>query len=149
MFTALLAPRRDRLLACDLSSVAVAAAAERTAGYPGTRVRRLVLPGEWPEQEGGFDLIVLSEVLYCFGDADLERMLDLAVASLSPGGTLLAVHWRHPVAEYPLGGDEVHRALAGRGELTRLVDHREPDFLAEVYLRGRTAPSVAKAEGLV
>ncbi|GAA4204183.1 class I SAM-dependent methyltransferase [Streptosporangium oxazolinicum] len=149
VFTALLAPRCDRLLACDLSSVAVTAAAERTAGHPGTRVQRRVLPAEWPEHEGAFDLVVLSEVLYYFGGADLERMLGLAVGALSPGGTLLAVHWRHPVAEYPRGGEEVHRALAERTGLTRLVDHREPDFLAEVYLRGPAAPSVAETEGLV
>ncbi|AWS45717.1 class I SAM-dependent methyltransferase [Streptosporangium sp. 'caverna'] len=149
VFTALLAPRCDRLLACDLSPVAVAAAAERTAGYPWTRVERRTMPGDWPLQESGFDLIVLSEVLYYFGGEDLNRMLDLATAALSPGGTLLAVHWRHPVAEYPRGGEEVHHALAGRTELTRLVDHREPDFLAEVYLRGSTAPSVAETEGLM
>jgi len=149
VFTALLAPRCDRLLACDLSSAAVEAAAERLRSHPGVRVRQGVLPGDWPRQEGKFDLVVLSEVLYYFGGADLERMLDLAAGSLSPGATLLAVHWRHPVAEYPRGGEEVHRALAGRGELTRLVEHREPDFLAEVYLRAPVSVSVAEAEGLV
>lgn len=149
VFTTLLAPRCDRLLACDLSPVAVAAAAERTAGYAHTRVEQRLMPDDWPQREAGFDLIVLSEVLYYFGGADLDRMLDLAVAALSPGGTLLAVHWRHPVAEYPRGGEEVHHALGSRTELTRLVEHREPDFLAEVYVRGSTAPSVAAAEGLV
>ncbi|MGC5014285.1 SAM-dependent methyltransferase [Streptosporangium sp. DT93] len=152
VFTSLLASRCDRLLACDVSPDAVAAAAGRTADHPGTRVQRRTLPGDWPRDEGGFDLVVLSEVLYYFGGADLGRALDLTLGTLSPGGTLLAVHWRHPVAEYPRDGDEVHRALGGlaeRGELTRLVEHREPDFLAEVYLRGPAAPSVAQAEGLV
>ncbi|MFF5249300.1 class I SAM-dependent methyltransferase [Streptosporangium sp. NPDC000095] len=152
VFTALLAPRCERLLACDLSFAAVEAASRRTAAHPGTRVQRRVLPEEWPTDEGRFDLVVLSEVLYYFGDADLERVLDLAVGALSPGGTLLAVHWRHPVAEYPRGGEDAHRALAalaGRAGLRRLVDHREPDFLAEVYLSGPGACSVAEAEGLV
>jgi hypothetical protein len=63
------------------------------------------------------------------------------------------VHWRHPVADYPRTGDEVHAALAARPELTLLADHREPDFLAQVYLAvpAGTDPasvSVAAAEGL-
>jgi SAM-dependent methyltransferase len=148
VFTAMLAPRCDRLLACDLSPAAVAAATERTARFPQVRVEQRALPGDWPRQ-GGFDLVVLSEVLYYFAGTDLDRMLDHTVAGLRPGGSLLAVHWRHPVAEYPRGGDEVHHALAGRAGLTRLVEHRERDFVAEVYLRGSTAPSVAEAEGLV
>jgi hypothetical protein len=60
------------------------------------------------------------------------------------------VHWRHPVADYPRSGDDVHRVLAGRPGLGRLVRHAEPDFLAEVYLRTDDAPvSVAQATGLV
>jgi SAM-dependent methyltransferase len=149
VFTAELAPRCDRLLACDLSPVAVAAAAERTACHPHVRVERRTMPGDWPRQAGGFDLIVLSEVLYYFGGTDLDRMLELTISALRPGGTLLAVHWRHPVAEYPCGGEEVHDALGGRAGLTRLVDHREPDFIAEVYLRGSIAASVAETEGLL
>ena len=61
------------------------------------------------------------------------RALDLATTALSPGGTLLAVHWRHPVAAYPGTGDEVHEVIAARPELTLTADHREPDFLAQVY----------------
>ena len=47
-----------------------------------------------------------------FGDHDLERVLNSAVAALEPDGTLLAVHWRHPVADYPRSGDDVHQVLA-------------------------------------
>ncbi len=65
------------------------------------------MPRDWPA--GDFDLIVFSESLYYFGGDDLQRILDLALAALRPGGTLLAVHWRHPVPEYPRSGDSVHR----------------------------------------
>jgi hypothetical protein len=72
------------------------------------------------------------------------------VSTLEPEGTLLAVHWRHPAADYPLSGDDVHQVLAGRPELARLVRHGEPDFLAEVYIRIEGTPvSVAQAMGLV
>ena len=97
--------------------------------------------------------MVLSELLYYLGDGDLTRTLDLATAALQPGGTLLAVHWRHPVASWPRTGDEVHEAIAARRELTLAADHREPDFLAQVYLAvpAGTDPasvSAAAAEGL-
>ncbi len=148
VLTRMLAKRCDRLLSCDLAEAAVRATTRRTADMPHVHVERRQIPGQWPS--GHFDLVVFSEILYYFGDDDLERILDHAVRALQPGGTLLAVHWRHPVAEYPRSGDDVHRLLAARRGLARLVDHREPDFLAEVYVRTDAEPiSVAQATGLV
>jgi SAM-dependent methyltransferase len=148
VFSRMLAPRCGTLLSCDLAAAAAGAAAARTADLPQVRVERRDIPRQWPA--GRFDLIVLSELLYYFGDDDLERVLAHAAASLEPEGTLLAVHWRHPVAEYPRTGDDVHRALAAQAGLARLAGHDEPDFLAEVYIRtGSTPASVAQATGLV
>jgi len=148
VLTHLLARRCDALLSCDVAAGAVSAAAQRTRDLPHVRVERRDIPGQWPS--GRFDLIVFSEILYYFGDRDLEQVLDCAVAALEPQGTLLAVHWRHPVADYPRSGDDVHRVLAARPGLARLVRHEEPDFLAEVYIRTDGAPaSVAQATGLV
>jgi hypothetical protein len=148
VLTGMLAGRCDRLLSCDIAPAAVKAAAEHTANFPNVTVENRAIPRDWPP--GQFDLIVLSEFLYYFAGGDLDDVLDLAVAALRPTGALLAAHWRHPVAEYPRGGDEVHAALAARAGLARLVGHAEPDFLAEVYIRGDGEPvSVAQAEGLV
>jgi SAM-dependent methyltransferase len=148
VLTRLLAPRCGTLLSCDLAAAAVTAAAERTRDMPQVRVEQREIPAQWPP--GRFDLIVLSEILYYFGDRDLEQVLKHAAASLEPDGTLLAVHWRHPVAEYPRTGDDVHRALAAHPGLGRLAVHAEPDFLAEVYIRTDGTPaSVAQATGLV
>ena len=153
VLTALLAPRCDALLSCDLSAAAVRAAARarrpsRASASSGGWSRQ-----DWPGPPGRFDLVVLSEVLYYLDDDDLARTLDLATAALQPGGTLLAVHWRHAVAPWPRTGDEAHEALAARKELTLTADHREPDFLAQAYLAvpAGTDPasvSVAAAEGL-
>jgi SAM-dependent methyltransferase len=145
VMTEQLARRCTRLLACDIAPAAVAAAKARTDGQPGVRVEQRVLPGDWPD--GDFDLIVFSEFLYYFGGPDLQRVLGLAGAALRPGGTLIAVHWRHPVPEYPRSGDNVHEVLAGQDWLSRLAGHREPDFIAEVYLKGPLI-SVAQATGL-
>jgi SAM-dependent methyltransferase len=148
VLTALLAGRCDRLLSSDVAAGAVQAAARRTRDLPHVLVERRQIPQEWPA--GRFDLIVFSEILYYFGDRDLEKVLDHGVGALRPGGTLLAVHWRHPVADYPRSGDDAHRALAARPGLARLVSHQEEDFLAEVYCRTDGRPvSVARATGLV
>ena len=148
VLTEQLAGRCDRLLACDGAEAAVRAAAARTASRPHVQVQRRVMPQDWPA--GDFDLIIFSEFLYYFGGADLDRVLELGTGALRPGGTLLAVHWRHPAADYPRSGDEVHGALAASRGLGRLVEHREADFLAEVYSRTDGEPlSVAQAGGLV
>jgi len=145
VMTEQLALRCDRLLSCDVAAAAVNATAARTAGQPGVRVEQRVLPEDWPR--GDFDLIVFSEFLYYFGGPDLQRVLDLAQTALRPGGTLIAVHWRHPVPEYPRSGDNVHEVLAGQSWLSRLAEHYEPDFIAEAYLKGPPT-SVAQATGL-
>lgn len=147
MLSEMLAPRCDRLLSCDVADKAVRAASARTASLRNVQVQHRTIPRDWPS--GGFDLIVFSEFLYYFAGDDLDQVLDLAVDALRPSGSLLAVHWRHPVAGYPRSGDEVHEVLASRAGLGRLVDHREPDFLAEVYIRTDGEPvSVAEAGGL-
>jgi SAM-dependent methyltransferase len=147
VLTALLAARCDRLLACDVVPDAVASARARTVGLPGVRVEQRAVPGEWPPHS--FDLIVLSELLYYFDDADLDEVLRLATGSLSPGGHLLAVHWRHP-APHPRTGDEVHMQLAAHAGLARLAHYRDVDFTAEVYTRADgDLRSVAQAGGIV
>jgi SAM-dependent methyltransferase len=145
VMTELLARRCARVLACDVAAAAVQAAAARTGGQPGVRVEQRTLPDDWPD--GDFDLIVFSEFLYYFGGPDLQQVLDLARAALRPGGTLIAVHWRHPVPEYPRSGDNVHDVLASQDWLSRLAGHQEPDFTAEAYLKGPLI-SVAQATGL-
>ena len=141
-----LADRCDTLLATDINEQALAVARDRLAGLPGVTVERRTLPTEWPA--GTFDLVVLSEIGYYCSSADLAVLLERCRQSLAPGGTLVACHWRHPVGEYPLGGDEVHAALAALPGLERTVRHLERDFVLEVYEPG-PAPSVAQREGLV
>ncbi len=147
VLTAQLAPRCDALLACDAVPDAVASARTRTAGLPGVRVERLAIPSQWPR--GSFDLIVMSELLYYFDDADLGQVLGLGIGSLRTGGQLLAVHWRHPAPDHPRTGDEVHEDLAAHPWLARLAVYRDPDFTAEVYARADgDLRSVAQAGGI-
>jgi SAM-dependent methyltransferase len=152
MLTRLLAERCDRLLAVDAVEAAARTAGERVADRPNVRVRAARLPQDWPDER--FDLVVLSELGYYFDDRDLTTLLDRAVASMEPGGDLVAVHWRWPVAEHARSGDDVHEWLAATPGLARLARHVEDDFVLEVFTPAGSAgasagASVARREGLV
>jgi len=141
VLTSMLARRCRELVAIDPSSSALETASQSVPSNV-----ELVLgaaPDDWPA--GSYDLVVLSEVGYYLSAADLERLLELTRRDLVPGGTVLACHWRHPVVDYPLSGDEVHRALARWPRLSRV---EEEDFLLEVFLPDGLT-SVARTEGLV
>ncbi|SHN48038.1 SAM-dependent methyltransferase [Cryptosporangium aurantiacum] len=147
VLSAQLATRCDALLSTDVADAAVTATRSRLAGTAGARVARLRIPDEWPDER--FDLVVLSEVGYYLDRAALDRLVAATTASLEPGGDLVLVHWRHPVDDYPLDGDTVHAAFAGRPELDRTIAHVEADFRLEVYARvPPAARSVAAREGL-
>ena len=141
VLTAQLAKRCTSLLALDASRAALETASARVP--PSVELRLATVPEDWPA--GSYDLVVLSEVGYYLDRSDLGRLLDLVERDLSPGGTVLACHWRHPVPDYPLTGDEVHAAL---GRWPRLARIEEEDFLLDVLVPGG-APSVARREGLV
>ncbi|GAA2298965.1 nodulation S family protein [Streptomyces kunmingensis] len=146
-----LAGRCDTVLACDRVRSAVDTAAHRTRELENVEVRRLTLPEQWPA--GTFDLIVLSELLYYFDTAELTVLLERAVDALEPGGTLVSVHWNHPVAEHLRTGDELAGILASLPGLAPECEHREADFVLQTFGRrlddGTAPPSPAAAEGLV
>jgi hypothetical protein len=113
-------------------------AGERLAGASNVTLECLAVPGDWPG--GRFDLIVLGELGYYLDRDDLDRLAALTVGSLEPGGTLLAVHWRHLVADYPLTGGEVHAVLGASDELDPVVHHIEDDFVLDVWRRAGGGP---------
>ncbi|MEV7103266.1 SAM-dependent methyltransferase [Streptomyces atroolivaceus] len=149
--TRLLAPRCERLLAADRVASAVETARRRTADLGQVEVARLTVPEEWPE--GRFDLIVLSELLYYFDGERLDGLLSRATGSLEPGGTLVTVHWNHPVPEHLYTGAQLAGRLAREPGLLLRTGHREEDFVLQTFSRvlpGDAAPaSPAAFEGLV
>ncbi|MEO8630848.1 MAG: class I SAM-dependent methyltransferase [Betaproteobacteria bacterium] len=142
--TVALAERCGYLLACDISPRACAIAKERTASFANVIVEARTLPAQWPVR--AFDLIVVSEVAYYFDDEDLAQLVERASASLAPGGSLVACHWRHPVADYPQSAATVHAAFDAAPHLHCLVLHLESDFILQVW--SDDARSVAQIEGL-
>ena len=144
VLTAELAPRCDLLVATDVSAAALAQAKERTADLTNVELMQHDIADGVPG--GPFDLIVLSEVGYYLSGPHLRELATTLTHSLTATGGLVACHWRHPVAEYPLGGDDVHRILRGALGMTRLVHHLEDDFVLEVW--SRDGRSVARRSGL-
>src|SRR5438094_1065214 len=87
VFTEMLAPRCDELLAVDISASAVALARERLAGRPNVRVERATLPGEFPE--GSFDLVVCADVSGYMNRAEWAAVVRRIETALRPGGSML------------------------------------------------------------
>ncbi|GAB3624280.1 SAM-dependent methyltransferase [Mariniluteicoccus endophyticus] len=144
VLTELLAARCDRLVACDVVEAAVERTRRRVAGLP-VDVRRWALGDPWPDE--AYDLVVLSEVAYYLEADALRDAAADAAAHLTGDGHLVAVHWRHPVAEHPLGGDEADALVRAGSGLAVVADHVETDFRLSVL--AHVPRSVADQEGLV
>ena len=112
VFTAMLAPQCAELLAVDVSEAALASARERCGTLDKVRFSRLAVPDVFPT--GRFDLVTTCEVAYYWSRADLAKAASQIEGALLPGGLWLLVHWTPDVADYPLGGDEVHEIVLAR-----------------------------------
>jgi SAM-dependent methyltransferase len=129
VFTEMLAPRTSCLLAVDFSPTALERARGRLRGSHHVQLLRRRLPEEMPE--GPFDTIVCAEILY-YWSADLVRVgLRQMEAALAPGGTLLAVHWRHPDRRRELTGDDVHAIIGAETRLEPEARYATPDYLLD------------------
>lgn len=128
----------EALLALDAAPTALAQAAARTAALPHVTVQHGVVPEDWPP--GSFDLIVLSEVGYYLDAPTLDTLLDLAAASLAPGGDLVAVHWTGPT-DYPLTGAAVHQALHAHPDLALITNTRTATYRLDVLTRAAVGDS--------
>jgi len=141
---AALAERCDRLLASDGAAGAVTAARARLADQAHVSVVQAWVPQDWPD--GRFDLIVVSELGYYLDPAALDTLAQRARASLAPGGTVLACHWRPPIGGCVMAGDEVQRRLGDALGLPRLMEVTDADLRLEVWCDDTR--SVAAREGL-
>lgn len=139
-----LAPAADRLLALDVSSVAVQAARERLANLPHVTVEQADAAADYPS--GSFDLVVLSEVGYYLAPEAFGRLVDSIVDGLADDGDVLACHWTQPEGDFRQGADDVHARLGADPRLHRVSHHVEGDFVLDVF--SRDPRSVAQRTGL-
>lgn len=123
-----LAGRCARLDVLDASEHAVASASERFADRPEVRVRRATVPDDWPPvPEGGFDLVVLSEVGYFLSPRRLDELVERLRTDLADDGVLVLAHWRHPVDGWPLDGVGVHEVVERAGLRPVAATYRDRD----------------------
>jgi cyclopropane fatty-acyl-phospholipid synthase-like methyltransferase len=145
--TELLAQRCDQVTAVDVADAALrtADARLRDAGLRDqVTLERSSLDDAWPP--GPFDLLVLSEVAYYLETGTLAAVLRRECRGLRPGATVVAAHWRHAVADYPLTGDEAHAVIAQTPGLTPLGCYRDSDVVIEVFDNGDGQSVAAREE---
>jgi SAM-dependent methyltransferase len=129
VFTAMLAPRCDTLVAVDFSPTALERARERVRDAHHVQLLLRRLPEEMPE--GPFDTIVCAEILY-YWSPDLVRLgLRRMEAALAPGGTLVLVHWRHSDPRRELVGDDAHAIIDAETRLQSEARYATPDYLLD------------------
>ncbi|MCV7351202.1 methyltransferase domain-containing protein [Mycobacterium parmense] len=146
--TAQLARRCDHVTAVDVAASALrtADARLREAGCRDrVTLKRASMDQAWPA--GPYDLLVLSEVAYYLRGDALAAVLREECPRLRPGAVVVAAHWRHDVADYPLTGDSAHAVIAQTPGLTPLACYRDDDVVIEMFDTG-DARSVAAREGL-
>lgn len=134
VLTERLAPRCDRLLAVDVSTTALAAAARRCAALPQVSFEERQLPAQAPA--GPLDLVLLSEVIYYWDGADLTRLAEWAPRAVRSGGHLLLVHWTG-ATDYPKSGDDAIIELrTGLGDAVEVVrEERRDEYRLDLWRR--------------
>jgi SAM-dependent methyltransferase len=150
--TALLTERCDHVTAIDVAGAALEIAdarlrADGCRAGPRDRVSlsRGSLDDPWPP--GPFDLLVLSEVAYYLDEDSLSERLRRECPQLACGATVIAAHWRHDVADYPLSGDQANRIIAATPGLISIGGYRDRDVVIEVF-DTHSAASVAARDGV-
>ena len=132
VLTEQLAAKCDSVLGVDVAAAALATARDRCAKLDRVEIALLCLPGDRPE--GRFDLIVLSEVLYCF---DAAAITSTVMSMASADTDIVLVHWLGPTPDYPMTGDAAVEAflaaVGARAEIT--MQRREAEYRLEC-LRG-------------
>ncbi|MEO8622923.1 MAG: trifunctional glycosyltransferase/class I SAM-dependent methyltransferase/polysaccharide deacetylase [bacterium] len=148
-FTALLAERVERLVATDVSEVAVQRTAERCAALPNVDVARLDLVND--ALGGPFDLILCSEVLYYIGDAAALAAVARRIAdALAPGGHFVTAHAHLLVDDptrtgydwdVPFGAQTIVETFARTEGLTLVRELRTPLYRVALF-RASHEPAV-------
>ncbi|WP_319432543.1 SAM-dependent methyltransferase [Mycobacterium sp. RTGN5] len=138
-----LSARCDHVTAVDIAEHALVEADARLRGC-GRREAVTLLNSSfdmpWPADD--FDLVVISEIAYYFDAPALRAILDRELARLHSDVTVIAAHWRHPVADYPLSGDAANAVIAATPGLHPIGGYRDDDVVIEVF-DTRSAESVA------
>ncbi len=131
VFSALLAPRCDRLVTIDVSPTAVGRARTRLAAFPQATSILGAIPADVPAEP--YDLVVASEILYYLSDFELEATLTLLARCLPAGASVVAVNWRPAGPERPRTAEQAHAALHAAPWLSWVSSGHTADYLLDVF----------------
>jgi len=123
----------DEVQAIDFSPTAVAHARARCLHLGNVRILCQSILDYLPDRP--FDLLVLSEFGYYFSHCEWLQLSSRLIASVSVGGTIVAVHWLGVSPDHRLSGDEVHEILGESPRMQIEQSHRNEDFLLERWNR--------------
>jgi SAM-dependent methyltransferase len=139
VLTEALARRCDAVLAIDVADAALAQARARNQAHHHAQFHRAQFPAEMPADlpTGGFDLILLSEVLYYL---DAATIVDAALTTLAiaqPDADIMLVHWLGPTPDYPLNGDQAAEMFMGAlwPDATPVAQTRESAYRIDLLRR--------------
>jgi cyclopropane fatty-acyl-phospholipid synthase-like methyltransferase len=142
-----LARRCDRVTGMDVAGEALRSADARLR-RAGCRDRVTLYQSSldvvWPP--GPFDLLMLSEVAYYLKADALAAVLGRECPRLQRGAKVVAAHWRHAVADYPLTGDAAHAVIAETPGLTCVARYGDRDVVIEVFDTGDGRSVAAREE---
>jgi peptidoglycan/xylan/chitin deacetylase (PgdA/CDA1 family) len=147
MFTRMLAPVVGKLLATDISAVAIERAAKRCAGIDNVSFDTLDFFNA--DIGGPWDVIVCSEVLYYMGGpGELPGFADRVASALAPDGVFVHAHafevtddpghtgfdWNDPFSAHTIS-----RVFRGTAGLERAAAIETDLYLIEVYRRATSS----------
>ncbi len=99
----------------------------------------------WPET--GYDLVVISEVLYYLEADEAGQFMAQTVEHLDADGHVVVAHWQTRVPEYPLSGAVAQRIACETDGLKVVGTYRDDDLSLDVL--GRTgSTTIATTTGL-
>jgi protein-L-isoaspartate O-methyltransferase len=130
----------DRLVATELSSLALETARRRCAGCE--NIDFVLADRVTGGIDGGFDLMLV----YYWDDQDLRAVAAAIEAHLSADGRLVLVHWLGET-DYPRSADDAVRSLQALiGDLFDVeTESRNADYRLDVWRRRQVQPTAAKS----
>ena len=137
VLTRLLARLCDRLVGLDIAASAIDTAKQRCADLPHVEFEVAKFPHV--ELDRKFDLILLSEVLYYFGDEDVAAVADTVRNIATAEADIVCVHWLGPTPDYPKTGDQAVVAFEDAlGPCDIICRDRQPEYRLDIF---RISPS--------
>lgn len=133
VLTKLLAEKCTRLLATDVSAIALEQAKERCKDLNNVEFQILSFPQDLPVEN--FDLIVVSEVAYYLAPEDWKSAIEKMQKILNKNGEIILVHWLPEVHDYPQTGDEVHHTFSNEvgAEMKNIFTSRAEKYRIDIW----------------